>query len=69
MGASDIGFGGLPLLQPSQTCTRYLRNSTVVIPEKAIRIGARYRTRKNLAEHVSLIENIFKENGFGSLNA
>ena len=53
MGASDIGFGGLPLLQPSQTCTRYLRNSTVVVPEKAIRIGARYRTRKNLAEHVS----------------
>ena len=50
--ASSVSWGGLPFLTPSPTCYKYLRGQTKVVPERSIRIGARYRARKNLAEHV-----------------
>ena len=53
MSASELGFGGLPILQPSQLCVRYSRASFDVVAEEDIRIGARYRARKDLVEHVS----------------
>ncbi len=37
---------------PSTLCMHYLHTSTKVIPERQIRIGARYRTRRDLDEHV-----------------
>ncbi len=52
---SDRTWGGLPLLQPSSLCTKYSHKSTEVVDEESIRIGARYRARKDLVEHVSVI--------------
>lgn len=49
--ASEIGWGGIPLMTPSTLCTRYLYHEKV-IPERCIETGQRYRARKNLVEHV-----------------
>ncbi len=46
-------WGGMPFMTPSPTCYKYSHESTVVVPERSIRIGARYRARKNLVENVS----------------
>ena len=51
--ASDLMWGGMTFTLPSTLCTNYLYY-TKVIPERQIRIGARYRARRNLAEHVSV---------------
>ncbi len=51
--ASNMSWGGMPFLTPSPTCYKYLHEQTRVVPERSIRIGARYRARKNLVEHVS----------------
>jgi len=52
MGASEISWGGLPFMLPSPTCFKYSQSAMQVVPERMIRIGARYRARKNMVEHV-----------------
>lgn len=51
--ASEMGWGGMPLMRPSSLATRYQLYERDIIPERRIEPGQRYRARKNLAEHVS----------------
>ena len=51
--ASEMGWGGMPLMRPSGLATRYQLYERDIIPERRIEPGQRYRARKNLAEHVS----------------
>eukprot|EP00095_Tigriopus_kingsejongensis_P004103 maker-scaffold1012_size70876-snap-gene-0.11 protein:Tk04103 transcript:maker-scaffold1012_size70876-snap-gene-0.11-mRNA-1 annotation:"exported protein" len=52
MGASDISWGGIPLMLPSTLAMRYLHYEHDIIPERTIEPGARYRTRKCMDENV-----------------
>ena len=51
--ASEMGWGGIPLMRPSSLATRYQLYERDIIPERRIEPGQRYRARKNLVEHVS----------------
>ena len=51
--ASEMGWGGIPLMRPSSLATRYQLYEKDIIPERRIEPGQRYRARKNLVEHVS----------------
>jgi len=50
--ASEMGWGGVPLMRPSNLATRYQLYERDIIPERCIETGQRYRARRNLVEHV-----------------
>lgn len=48
---TDIGWGGLPFIYPSNLCMKYLHH-TKTIPEDEIPVGAHYRARTDMMENV-----------------
>lgn len=52
MGASDVTWGGIPMILPSTLAMRYLHYERNIIPERCIEVGARYRTRRAMDENV-----------------
>ncbi|TRY73169.1 hypothetical protein TCAL_11055 [Tigriopus californicus] len=52
MGASELTWGGIPLILPSTLAMRYLKYERDIIPERCIEPGARYRVRKCMDENV-----------------
>jgi len=41
--ASEMGWGGVPLMRPSNLATRYQLYEKNIIPERCIETGQRYR--------------------------
>ena len=56
MGASDVTWGGIPMILPSTLAMRYLHYERDIIPERCIEAGARYRTRKAMDENVRTLD-------------
>lgn len=48
---TDIGWGGLPFIYPSNLCMKY-QCHTKVIPEDEIPVGAHYRARTDMLDNV-----------------
>ena len=59
--ASEMGWGGVPLMRPSNLATRYQLYERDIIPERCIETGQRYRARRNLVEHVSSPSRVIME--------
>ena len=55
-----MGWGGVPLMRPSNLATRYQLYERDIIPERCIETGQRYRARRNLVEHVSGPSRVIK---------
>ncbi|CAB4062548.1 unnamed protein product [Lepeophtheirus salmonis] len=49
--ASELGFGGLPLLVPSNTAYKYLHH-TKVIDQEDVPVGASYRAKSDMEKSV-----------------
>lgn len=60
MGASEVSWGGIPMILPSNLAMRYLHYERNIIPERCIEPGARYRSRRCMDENLRGYRNLKK---------